>query len=49
MNTEEFINYENKRFKHHINFEKVDKEWNEWNNKKIQGNGTCPLCRAKPI
>ena len=49
MNTEEFINYENKRFRHHINFEKVDKEWNEWNNKKIQGNGTCPLCRAKPI
>ena len=49
MNTEQFINYENKRFRHHINFEKVDKEWNEWNNKKIQGNGTCPLCRAKPI
>ena len=49
MNTEEFINYENKRFRYNINFEKVDKEGNEWNNKKIQGNGTCPLCRAKPI
>jgi len=49
MNTEEFINYENKRFRYHINFEKVDKEWNEWNEKKIKGNGICPLCRAKPI
>ena len=49
MNTEKFINYENKLFMYHTEFAKVDKKWNEWNEKKIKGNGICPLCRAKPI
>ena len=44
-----FCSLNTKRDKYHINFEKVDKEWNEWNEKKIKGNGICPLCRAKPI
>ena len=49
MNTEKFINYENKYFRYNINFEKADKNWNEWNETKIKGNGICPLCRAIPI
>ena len=49
MNTEEFINYENNCFRYNTEFPKVDKDWNEWNDNKTKGNGTCPLCRAKPI
>ncbi len=49
MNTEKFINYENKSFRYNINFEKADKKWNKWNENKIKGNGICPLCRASPI
>ena len=49
MNTEVFINYENDLFIYHIEFVKLDKEWEEYNKTKTKGNGTCPLCRTNPI
>lgn len=49
MNTEEFINYENERFIYHTEFKKIEKNWDNYNNTKIKGNGKCPLCRANPI
>ena len=55
MNTEKFINYENKLFESEIEsyieseeIEKTEKEWNKYNENKIRGNGICPLCRSKP-
>ncbi len=49
MNTDEFIIYENCLFRYRTEFEKLDKEWEEYNANKTKGNGTCPLCRIKPI
>jgi hypothetical protein len=46
MNTEEFINYENVRFKYHIECDKLDKEWEKYDASKTRGNSKCPLCRA---
>lgn len=46
MNTEKFINYENLRFKYHIESVKLDKEWEKYDASKTQGNSKCPLCRA---
>ena len=46
MNTEEFINYENSRFKYHIESVKLDEEWDKYDASKTKGNSTCPLCRA---
>ena len=48
MNTEEFINYENERFCYEIVIKKINKKWKKFNNKKIRGNGLCPICRAEP-
>ena len=48
MNTEEFINYENDLFWYNIARKKIEKKWQKFNNKKIIGNGLCPMCRAKP-
>jgi hypothetical protein len=48
MNTEEFINYENDMFKYHTEFVKLEKEWDNYNENKTKGNGTCPLCRTNP-
>jgi hypothetical protein len=47
MNTEIFINYENKNFRWHTEFVKLDREWNNYDDNKIKGNSSCPLCRAK--
>jgi len=49
MNTEEFINWENRRFRYHTNFVILDNEWNKYNENKTKGNGSCPLCRKKPF
>ena len=46
MNTEEFIIYENLRFKYHIECTQLDKEWEKYDATKTQGNSKCPLCRA---
>ena len=46
MNTEEFINYENSRFKYHIESVKLDEEWDKYDASKTKGNSKCPLCRA---
>jgi hypothetical protein len=47
MNTEIFINYENKNFRWHTEFVKLDREWNNYDDNKIKGNSSCPLCRSK--
>jgi len=44
MNTEEFINYENENFRYHTETAKLEKEWDNYNETKIKGNGCCPLC-----
>jgi hypothetical protein len=49
MNTEKFINYENLFFHYLIDSERINKIWENYNNKKIKGNGTCPLCRETPF
>jgi hypothetical protein len=48
MNTEEFINYENELFCYEIVTKRINKKWKKFNNKKIRGNGLCPICRAIP-
>lgn len=48
MNTEIFINYENKLFESDIESEKAEKEWEKYNENKIRCNGICPFCRSKP-
>jgi len=48
MNSEEFINYENKLFKYKIDYQKAEKEWEEYSNSKRIGNKICPLCRKQP-
>lgn len=51
MNTEIFIDYENKRFEYDIESDKADKaaiEWEKYNENKIRGNEICPFCRNKP-
>ena len=47
MNDEKIINYEDKKFRYHTEFTKIEKEFDEYNNKKTKGNESCPLCRAK--
>lgn len=49
MNTEEFINYENELFRYHIEFSRIDKNWEDYQNSKLKGNMTCPLCRKNWI
>ena len=49
MNTPEIINYENKTFRYHTEFVKLDREWEKYNETKTKGNSTCPLCRAKTL
>jgi len=49
MNTENFLNYENRSLRFSTEFVKLDKEWKEYNKNKTKGNKTCPLCRTKPI
>jgi len=46
MNTEEFINYENKRFKFYIEYLNIDNNFNNYNNLKTIGSKCCPLCRS---
>jgi len=48
MNTEIFINYENKHFEYNIESEKSGEEWKNYNENKIRCNGICPFCRSKP-
>ena len=48
MNTEIFLNYENKRFKEYFESEKAEKEWEKYYESKIRCNETCPFCRSKP-
>jgi hypothetical protein len=45
MNTEEFINYENYLFRYHTEFIKLEREQKKYNENKIKGNRSCPLCR----
>lgn len=47
MNTEEFINYENGQFRYYTDCEMLEKEWENYNENKIKGNGSCPFCRIK--
>ena len=47
MNTEEFINYENCKFRYHTELIKLEIERENYNKNKLKGNKTCPLCRAK--
>ena len=49
MNTEIFINYENKNFRYLTEYVKLEKEWDNYNEIKTKGNKSCPLCRASPI
>jgi hypothetical protein len=49
MNTEIFINYENKNFRYLTEYVKLEKEWDNYNESKTKGNKLCPLCRANPI
>jgi len=46
MNTDTFINYENKNIRYQLKILNVEKEWDEFNENKIRGNSSCPLCRA---
>ncbi len=45
MNTDEFIKYENERFKFHKDFIDIDNKWNIYNENKIIGSKCCPICR----
>jgi hypothetical protein len=47
MNTEEFINYENCNFRYHTELIKLERERENYNENKLKGNSSCPLCRAK--
>jgi len=49
MNTETFINYENQNIRYQIKMINVEKDWDNYNEKKTRGNGKCPLCREKPL
>ena len=46
MNTPEFINYENNKFRYHTEYMKLEKKWDNYNEHKTKGNSRCPLCRA---
>lgn len=46
MNTEEFINYENELFRYYIESSRIDKNYEDYQNNKLKGNMTCPLCRV---
>lgn len=46
MNSEEFINYENKNLLYHTSATESDKLWEQYENTKLRGSKTCPLCRA---
>jgi hypothetical protein len=41
MNTPDFLNYENEL----LHYEKVVKEWKEYQKNKFKGNGKCPFCQ----
>ena len=49
MNTEEFINYENAKFKYYTEYQKAEEEWEKYNETKTKGNNKCPLCRRLAV
>jgi len=46
MNTDTFLQYEKEELYYHCECVKAEKAWNEYNDNKFKGNGSCPFCET---